>query len=44
MADRAAAYITVLTIDFFTVIFGYLTALEVIMRQPMEALGPRTAQ
>ena len=32
----AAAYITALTIDFFTVIFGYLIALEVIMQQPME--------
>jgi hypothetical protein len=32
----AAAYITALTIDFFTVIFGYLIALDVIMQQPME--------
>ena len=32
----AAAYITALTIDFFTVIFGYLIALEVIMQQPIE--------
>jgi hypothetical protein len=32
----AAAYITALTIDFFTVIFGYLVALDVIMQQPME--------
>jgi hypothetical protein len=32
----AAAYITALTIDFFTVVFGYLVALDVIMRQPME--------
>src|SRR5271169_3041543 len=32
----AAAYITALTIDFFTVIFGYVIALDVIMRQPME--------
>ena len=32
----AATYITALTTDFFTVIFGYLTALEVIMQQPME--------
>jgi hypothetical protein len=32
----AAAYITALTIDFFTVIFGYVVALEVIMQQPME--------
>ncbi len=38
-ADRphtAAAYITALTIDFFTVIFGYLVALDVIMQQPMD--------
>jgi hypothetical protein len=33
----AAAYITALTIDFFTVVFGYLIALDVIMRQPMDA-------
>jgi hypothetical protein len=32
----AAAYITALTIDFFTVVFGYLIALDVIMRQPVE--------
>ena len=32
-----AVYITGLTIDFFTVIFGFLTALDVIMLQPMEA-------
>lgn len=32
----AAAYITALTIDFFTVIFGFLTALDVIMQQPLE--------
>src|SRR5579863_7152158 len=32
----AAAYITALAIDFFTVIYGYLIALDVIMRQPME--------
>jgi hypothetical protein len=32
----AAAYITALTIDFFTVIFGFVTALEVIMQQPVE--------
>jgi hypothetical protein len=31
-----AAYITALTIDFFTVVFGYLIALDVIMQQPME--------
>jgi hypothetical protein len=32
----AAAYITALTIDFFTVVFGYLIALDVIMQQPIE--------
>jgi hypothetical protein len=32
-----AAYITALAVDFFTVIFGYLNALEVIMQQPLEA-------
>jgi hypothetical protein len=32
----AAAYITALTIDFFTVIFGFVTALDVIMQQPTE--------
>jgi hypothetical protein len=32
----AAAYITALTIDFFTVAFAYVMALEVIMQQPME--------
>jgi hypothetical protein len=33
----AAAYITALTIDFFTVAFAFLTALDVIMQQPIEA-------
>jgi hypothetical protein len=33
----AAAYITGLTIDFFTVVFGYVTALDMIMQQPVEA-------
>lgn len=32
----AAAYITALTIDFFTVIFAYVIALDVIMQQPIE--------
>jgi hypothetical protein len=32
----AAAYITALTIDFFTVVFGYVIALDVIMEQPLE--------
>ena len=33
----AAAYITALTIDFFTVVFGFVIALDVIMQQPTEA-------
>jgi hypothetical protein len=33
----AAAYITALTIDFFTVAFAYVVALDVIMQQPVEA-------
>ena len=32
-----AAYITALTIDFFTVIFGFVTALDVILLQPVAA-------
>jgi hypothetical protein len=32
----AAVYITGLTIDFFTVAFAFLTALDVIMQQPTE--------
>jgi len=32
----AAAYITALTIDFFTLAFAFLVALDVIMTQPME--------
>jgi hypothetical protein len=32
----AAAYITALTVDFFTVVFGFVVALEVIMEQPIE--------
>jgi hypothetical protein len=33
---RAAAYITALTTDFFTVVFGFVIALEVIMQQPTD--------
>jgi hypothetical protein len=36
----AAAYITALTIDFFTVIFGFVTALDIIMQQPTEMPDP----
>jgi hypothetical protein len=32
----AAAYITALTIDFFTVVFGFVVALDVIMQQPLD--------
>ena len=32
----AAVYITALTVDFFTVVFGFLTALDIIMQQPTE--------
>ena len=35
----APAYITALTIDFFTVIFGFVIALDVILQQPMEVPG-----
>jgi hypothetical protein len=34
LPSSAAAYITALTIDFFTVIFGFLAALDIIMKQP----------
>ena len=36
LQHSAAAYVTALTIDFFTVVFGFVTALDVIMQQPME--------
>jgi hypothetical protein len=32
----AAVYITALAVDFFTVIFGFMVALDVIMQQPIE--------
>ena len=31
-----AAYITALTVDFFTVVYGFLSALDIIMQQPVE--------
>jgi hypothetical protein len=37
LQHSAAVYITALTIDFFTVVFGFMIALDVIMQQPMEA-------
>ena len=33
----AAVYITALTADFFTVVFGFLNALDIIMQQPKNA-------
>lgn len=33
----AAVYISAVTIDFFTVIFGFVNALDIIMQQPTEA-------
>jgi hypothetical protein len=36
LQHSAAAYITALTIDFFTVVFGFVIALDVIMQQPLE--------
>lgn len=32
----AAVYITALTIDFFTVVFGFVTALDIVLQQPKE--------
>jgi hypothetical protein len=32
----AAVYITALTVDFFTVVFGFMVAQDVILRQPIE--------
>jgi hypothetical protein len=40
LQHSAAAYITALTIDFFTVIFGFVIALDVIMQQPLEVSEP----
>ncbi len=37
----AAVYITALTVDFFTVVFGFVTALDIIMLQPAEAPAKR---
>jgi hypothetical protein len=36
LPNSAAVYITGLTVDFFTVVFGFVIALDVIMRQPSE--------
>jgi len=35
----AAVYITALMIDFFTVVFGFLNALDIIMQQPSDVSG-----
>jgi hypothetical protein len=36
LPNSAAVYIAALTVDFFTVVFSFLVALEVILQQPME--------
>ncbi len=36
---NAAAYISAVAIDFFTVVFGFVIALDVIMQQPLTAGG-----
>jgi hypothetical protein len=36
LRNSAAVYITALTIDFFTVVFGFVIALDVIMQQPTD--------
>ena len=40
LQHSAAAYITALTIDFFTVVYGFLAALDIIMQQPTEFSEP----
>lgn len=39
-AYSAAVYITALTVDFFTVIYGFLSALDIIMLQPVDDAAP----
>ena len=41
---KSAAYITALTIDFFTVAYAFITALDVIMQQPVETSEPPLSQ
>jgi hypothetical protein len=41
---QAAAYITALTTNFFTTAFGFVTALDVIMQQPVGASAPKQQQ
>ncbi len=43
LQHSSAVYITAVTIDFFTVAFAFLTAVDVIMQQPMEAPGRQAA-
>ena len=40
LPNGAAVYVTGLTVDFFTVIFGFLNALDIIMLRPIEAPEP----
>jgi hypothetical protein len=40
LQHSAAVYISALTLDFFTVVFGYLVALDVIMQQPLDVAEP----
>jgi hypothetical protein len=37
---KAAAYIAALTINFFTLAFAFIVALEVILRQPSDVQKP----
>jgi hypothetical protein len=41
---QAAAYITALTTNFFTTAFGFVTALDVIMQQPVGAPAAKQPQ
>jgi hypothetical protein len=37
----AAAYVTAWRIDFFTVVFGFVNALDIIVQPPMKVAGCR---
>jgi hypothetical protein len=37
---NSAAYVTAVTLDFFTTAFGFMVALDVIIQQPIEPLRP----
>ncbi|MGC2080701.1 MAG: hypothetical protein WA728_32740 [Xanthobacteraceae bacterium] len=41
---QPAAYITRLTINFFTTAFGFVTALDVILQQPVGPSAPESLQ